>query len=195
MKLFAMNSMNDQRFFDLAMKVIAHQATDAERADLDALFAREPELRAEFMRLEADARLAKDVLPLVAACTSSTGQFPAYARERLQRTVRQILGRPEISAERAVEVEVLPTEAPVSESRHFGPDQLPTSMSRTFEGAVPNRRCDCGLVWVLGLQGTWKESPVQRFSSATELEAWEKEWPNGDERDSVNSFSILQRER
>ena len=90
--------MNDQRFFDLAMKVIARQADDAERADLDALLAREPELRAEFTRLEADARVAKDVLPLVAACTSSTGQFPAYARERLQTTVRQTLGRPESAA-------------------------------------------------------------------------------------------------
>ena len=59
--------MNDQRFFDLAMKVIARQANDAERADLDALLAREPELRAEFTRLEADARVAKDVLPLVNA--------------------------------------------------------------------------------------------------------------------------------
>ena len=32
------------------------------------------------------------------------------------------------------------------------------------------------------LQGTWKESPVQHFSSASELEAWEKNWPNGDGR-------------
>ena len=91
--------MNDQRFFDLAMKVIAHQCNDAERAELDALLAREPELRAEFTRLEADVRLAKEVLPLVAACTSSTGQFPAYARERLQTTVRQTLGRPESAAQ------------------------------------------------------------------------------------------------
>ena len=88
--------MNDQRFFDLAMKVIARQAKDAERAELDALLAREPELRAEFTRLEADVRMAKDVLPLVAACTPSTGQFPAYARERLQTTVRQMLGRPNL---------------------------------------------------------------------------------------------------
>ena len=86
--------MNDQRFFDLAMKVISRQANDAEHADLDALLAREPELRAEFTRLEADARVAKDVLPLVAACTASTAQFPAYARERLQTTVQQTLGRP-----------------------------------------------------------------------------------------------------
>ena len=74
---------------------IAHQANEAERADLDALLAREPGLRADFTRLEADARLAKDVLPLVAACNSSTGQFPAYARERLQTTVRQTFGRPQ----------------------------------------------------------------------------------------------------
>jgi len=32
------------------------------------------------------------------------------------------------------------------------------------------------------LQGTWKESPVQRFSNASELEAWEKNWSNGDRR-------------
>ena len=32
------------------------------------------------------------------------------------------------------------------------------------------------------LQDTWKESPVQPFSSASELEAWEKNWPSGDGR-------------
>ena len=52
--------MNDQRFFDLAMKVIARQANDAERADLDALLAREAELRAKFTRLEKDALVAKN---------------------------------------------------------------------------------------------------------------------------------------
>ena len=56
--------MNDERFFDLAMKVIARQATEAERAELDARLAREPELRAEFARLQADVRVAKDALPL-----------------------------------------------------------------------------------------------------------------------------------
>jgi len=32
------------------------------------------------------------------------------------------------------------------------------------------------------LQETWKESPVQHLSSASELEAWEKNWPSGDGR-------------
>ena len=86
--------MNDERFFDLAMKAIAQQANDAERKDLDAMLADKPELRAELLRLEKDALVAKDALPLVAACTESTSQFPAYARERLQTTVRQTLGGP-----------------------------------------------------------------------------------------------------
>ncbi len=89
-----MNSMNDERFFDLAMKVIAGQGTDAERAELDALLAREPKLRAEFERMQADVRVAKDALPLVDATQAATGELPAYARGRLQTKVRQTLGRP-----------------------------------------------------------------------------------------------------
>lgn len=89
-----MNSMNDERFFDLAMKVIARQNTDAERAELDALLTREPELRAEFERLQVDVQTAKDALPLVDATQATAGELPAYARGRLQTKVRQTLGRP-----------------------------------------------------------------------------------------------------
>jgi hypothetical protein len=39
----------------------------------NALLAREPELRAEFTRLEADARVAKDALPLVNAMRETKG--------------------------------------------------------------------------------------------------------------------------
>jgi hypothetical protein len=59
------------------MKVIARHATNEERANLNALLAQEPELRAEFERLETDARVAKDALPLITACTASTAEFPA----------------------------------------------------------------------------------------------------------------------
>ena len=31
---------------------------------------------------------------------------------------------------------------------------------------------------VATLEGTWKGTPVQNFSSASELQAWEKNWPN-----------------
>lgn len=89
-----MNSMNDERFFELAMKVIARQATAAERAELDTRFAREPDLRAEFERLQHDVQTAKEALPLVEATQSTAGELPGYARGRLQTKVRQTLGRP-----------------------------------------------------------------------------------------------------
>ena len=40
--------MNDERFFDLAVRTIAHQASEAERTDLEAMLADKPELRTEF---------------------------------------------------------------------------------------------------------------------------------------------------
>src|SRR2546426_5090983 len=89
-----MNSMNDERFFDLAMKVVVRRATDAERGELDALLARQPDMRAEFARLQADVRVAEDALPLVDATLATMGELPAYARGRLQTKVRQTLGRP-----------------------------------------------------------------------------------------------------
>jgi hypothetical protein len=87
--------MNDERFFDLAMKTIARQCTDAERVQLDALLACQPELKAEFERLQAEVRVTKEALPLVEATEAKAGEFPAYARGRLQTKVRQTLGRPE----------------------------------------------------------------------------------------------------
>jgi len=86
--------MKNEHFFDLAMKVIARQAADAERAELDALLASQPELRAEFARLEEDAHVAKETLPLIGAMEATVGELPAYARGRLQTKVRQTLGRP-----------------------------------------------------------------------------------------------------
>ena len=87
--------MSDPRFFDLALKAIAQQASGAERAELDALLAREPELRAEFELLRGDVRLAKDVLPVVNAAKATAPEMPAYVRGRLQTKVRQALGRPQ----------------------------------------------------------------------------------------------------
>jgi len=183
--------MNDQRFFDLAMKVVSRQANDAERADLDALLAREPELRAEFTRLEADARMAKDALPLVVACTSSTSQFPAYARERLQTTVRQTLGRPESAAEerdrslawgwRWVLGLAAATAVVVAVALSiFHVPNAPVIQLAMLDTVGGTRGTDTNELATL--QGTWKESPVQHLSSASELEAWEKNWPRGDRR-------------
>ena len=73
---------NNERFIDLAVTVITHQATDAERTELDMLLASQPELRGEFARLEADARVAKNVLPLVNAMRARAGDFSADLKDR-----------------------------------------------------------------------------------------------------------------
>src|SRR3989442_1370811 len=98
-------TMNEQQFFDLAMKAIADQASDAERAELDALLADKPEWKAEFERLRADARIVREVLPLVSATQATAGELPAYARGRLQTKVRETLGGQKTSPESTRESE------------------------------------------------------------------------------------------
>jgi len=187
---FAMNSMNDERFFDLAMKVIAGQCTDAERAELDTLLAREPELRTEFERLQADVRMAKDTLPLVDAAQATAGELPAYARRRLQTKVRETLGRPAavkgpdrslawgwrwvlgLAATAAV---VLLVALPMFRTPVTPAIQL--AMLETTGGTRGTDMNDVAL-----LQTTWKGSPVRNFSSVSELGTWEKRWPTDGRR-------------
>jgi len=178
-----MNSMNvnDERFFDLAMKVIARQAGDAERAELDALLAREPELRAEFARLQSDARVAKDALPLANAMEATAGEFPAYARERLQTKVRQTLGRPAASAKEpdrsfawglrwglglaAAAAMVVLVVLPM-----FRPPISPTIQLAMLEsGGTRGSASD----EVALLKQTWQITMVHSFSNAEALRAWE----------------------
>jgi hypothetical protein len=75
-------NVNNERFFDLAMKVIGHQAANEERAELDALLASQPELLAEFVRLEANVRVAKDALPLMDAMSATAGEFSPELKEK-----------------------------------------------------------------------------------------------------------------
>lgn len=87
-----MNSMNDERFFEVAMKSVTRQASSAEQAELEALLAANPERRVEFEQLRGAAQLAREALPLVNATEATGGEFPAYARGRLQTKVRQTYG-------------------------------------------------------------------------------------------------------
>ena len=79
-----MNSMNDERFFELAMKGITGQATDSERVELDVLLGRESELKAKFARLQADVRfmrVMREVLRLVNAVEENKGAANARSPE------------------------------------------------------------------------------------------------------------------
>lgn len=182
--------MNDERFFDLAMKVIARQVTDAERAELDALLARAPDLKAEFDRLQADAQTTKDALPLLGATQATVGELPAYARGRLQTKVRQTLGRPQTSGEPEREQKIrwnwrwflgLATGTAAVAlllfamfTRSTGP-VVQVAMLDTV-GAV--RGSDTNQVAILKQQ--WKSSDIQSFANPALLENWETNWPEGD---------------
>ena len=174
--------MNDERFFDLAMKVIARQATAAERAELEALLTGQPQLKTEFERIQAGVRTAKEALPLLNATQATAGELPAYVRGRLQTKVRQTLGRPAVerSAGRdlawgwrcvlglaAVAVVVVFVALPM-----FHPPDAPLiqlAMLDTVGGTRGAATNELAL-----LQATWKGSPLQSFSSASELARWEK---------------------
>ena len=88
-----MNSMNEDHFFDLAMKSIARRATDSETSELESLISANPSLKAELNRLRADVRLAKEAVPLVDAMQAKGAELPGYARQRLQAKVKQTLGQ------------------------------------------------------------------------------------------------------
>jgi hypothetical protein len=181
--------MNDEQFFDLAMKVIARQATEAERAELDALVVRQPELKAEFERLQADVRLAREVLPLVSATEARAPELPAYARRRLQTKVRETLGRPQVpggapeedalgtlwkwrwilglAAATAVVVLFL---LPVLSSS--APPMIQVAMLDT---AGATRGSDTNEM--LLLRQTWEKAAVDSFTGREALHAWETNWP------------------
>ncbi len=176
-----MNSMNDQRFFDLAMKVIVRQSSDAERRELDALLAGHPELKTKFEQLRGEARVAKEVLPLLAATESSAGELPPYARERLQTKVRQTFGRPvesrrpvlwgwrwAVAFASASAVIVLVWVGVFRQSQ-------PVIQIAMLDLAGPTR--GGGAAEEEALRNTWKAATVESFSKASEVEAWEQTWP------------------
>ncbi len=180
-------NVNDQHFFDLALKVIARHATDTERAELDALLAGEPELKTEFERLQADVRTAKDALPLVSAAQAPGGELPAYARGRLQKKVRQTLGRPAAEKEpdrsltwnwrwvlglAAAAAVVLLAALPM-----FRTSNTPVIQVAMLDTAGGTRGTDTNDVALL--QEMWRGHPIQTFSSTSELETWEKSWRTG----------------
>ncbi len=187
--------MSDQRFFDLAMKAIAHQATDAERAELDALLAHEQGLRAEFARLQADVRLAKDVLPLVDATQPAAAELPAYARGRLQTKVRQTLGRPRPSAPSASDAErrmmwrwrwllgLAAAVAAVALVAVLWQAPAPMIQVAMLDTAGASRGSDAKELALL--QQTWNKAQVESFSSGEKAGAWETHWPGGSTRTVV----------
>ena len=189
--------MNDDHFFDLAMKVIARQATEAERAELDALLGRQPELKTEFERLQADMHLAREVLPLVNAAQATASELPAYARGRLQTKVRETLRRPQVSGEASKEdalgtlwkwrwvLGLVGTTAVVALFllpffSRSGPLMVQVAMLDTA-GATRGSETDEASL----LRQSWEKATVDSFSGTEALHAWETNWPAQNNRPVV----------
>ena len=188
-----MNPMNDERFFDLAMKAVAQQVTAAEQAELDGLLASRPELRTEMERLRSTARLAKEALPLVSATEATAGELPGYARGRLQTKVRETY-RAAQTAEQAktkqafgswrwvlglatatavLALIVLPSLFP---KPRMSVQVAMLDLAGTTRGADTNE--------LALLRQAWKDAPFESFSQAAKLEDWEKTWPQ-ESKDTV----------
>ncbi len=172
-----MNSMNDQRFFDLAMKVIARQRTEAERAELEALLASRPELQAEWVRLQADAERARAFAPLTAAMETSAPEFPAYARERLQTKVRQTLGSPETAKRRGRlwrwALGLATATLVIVFTLTFLNPRPPVIQVAMLDVTGGTRGADTNQLEVL--RQKWKDARV--FSNAQESATWERQPP------------------
>ena len=182
-----MHSMNDERFFDLAMKVIAGQSSDAERAELDALLARQPELRAEFARLQAEAPVAKEALLLVQATEATAGQLPGYARGRLRTKVQQTLLARQAGESRddarqalawgwrwwlglavgAAAVMVLLL-GPLSSGQNVVVQLAVLDLAGAMRGGETND--------MAALAETWNGVRIEGFSEAERLAAWREDW-------------------
>ena len=174
-----MHSMNDERFFDLAMKVIARQCTDAERAEFDALLSAKPELKAEFERLQADAELAREVAPLHAAVEATQPEFPAYARERLQAQVRRTLGEADAAKLRKVwnwrwAFGLAGAAVVLVALSLFNPSK-PVIEVAMLDMTGDTRGADTNQVELV--RRRWKDARV--FSNAQEFAAWESQQPQG----------------
>jgi hypothetical protein len=181
--------MNEQEFFDLALKVIAQQASEAERAELDTQIARQPELKAEFERLQGDSRLAREILPLVNATEATAPELPAYVRERLQTKVRQTLGQAEPSAPSAGDEErrimwrwrwLLGLAAATAVIALVAIPLLrqapaPVIQIAMLDPAGASRGADSRELVLF--QHTWTNASVDLFSAADKVRTWETDWP------------------
>jgi hypothetical protein len=187
--------MNDQHFFDLAMKVIANQATDAERAELDSVVGTDPQLRAEMERLRAESRVFKEVLPLVEATEAKAGELPGYARARLQTKVRQTFGsareprhQEKMALIRGWRLWVLGLAGATALVAVLLVPVLTKSPGPIVQVAMLDlvgATRGTNAVEVETLRQMWKESRVESFASTTGLDAWEKNWPDQGKKPEV----------
>ena len=85
-----MNMSNEERFHELAHKAFANEAQEAERAELQALMAENPNLKEEFEQMGAESAAVREILPLLEDIEHPQGSIPPPPMARLQKVVREV---------------------------------------------------------------------------------------------------------
>lgn len=85
-----MNPGEHERFQELAHQALAGEATPAGQEELQALLAAHPPLREEMGRLEKEAALLREVLPLLEDLRQPPRDLPPPPRQRLRREVAAV---------------------------------------------------------------------------------------------------------
>ena len=82
--------MNDQKFFDLGIQVIAGRANSEEKAALDAELARHPEWKARLDQLRDVSTIAGETAQLAQVMENPVpAELPGYAHRRLQENLKK----------------------------------------------------------------------------------------------------------
>jgi hypothetical protein len=84
--------MDADSFNDLALRVIAGEATDDDRRALEAACELEPSRREEFEQLQLTYALLRTTAPMTEAARATTPELPAHRVNELRTAVRQHFG-------------------------------------------------------------------------------------------------------
>jgi hypothetical protein len=84
--------MEAESFNDLALRVLAGEATDNERRALETELSAHPERRKEFERLKHTHDLLRTAAPLTGAMSAREPELPAHRLNELRTAVRQHFG-------------------------------------------------------------------------------------------------------
>ena len=84
--------MDTDTFTDLALRVLAREATEEERRTLDAAMASDPRHREEFEQLKTTHDLLRVVAPMTDAVLAKQPELPTYRLNELRTAVRQHFG-------------------------------------------------------------------------------------------------------
>jgi hypothetical protein len=84
--------MDAESFNELALRVIAREATDDDRRALEAACVSQPSLREEFEQLKLAHEILRTTAPMTEAARATTPELPAHRVNELRTAVRQHFG-------------------------------------------------------------------------------------------------------